>query len=136
EAETGVTIMKMDVGLDTGDIVTQRVTPIHPEDNAETLHDRLAQIGAELLVQTIPDYVGGKITPRPQPAELATPAPKIRKEDGLIDWRLPARGIWNRIRAFTPRPGAFTHLPAPARVLKIWQAEIVAQRGAPGEILS
>src|SRR5207247_2037779 len=96
----------------------------------------LTQMDAELHQQTSPDYVGGTITPRPQPAGLATPAPKIRKEDGLIDWRLPARGIWNRIRAFTPWPGAFMHLPAPGRVLKIWQAEIVAQRGAPGEILS
>src|SRR5207247_11267251 len=68
EPDTGVTIMKMDAGLDTGDILTQRATPIRTDDNAETLHDRLAQIGAELLVQTIPDYVAGKIRPRPQPA--------------------------------------------------------------------
>ena len=136
EDETGVTIMKMDAGLDTGDILTQRATPIRPEDNAAALHDRLAQIGAELLGQTIPDYVAGKITPRPQPSELATHAPKIRKEDGRIDWRLPARAIWNRVRAFTPWPGAFTCLPGEPQLLKIWQAEIVSPGGASGEILS
>lgn len=139
EIETGVTIMKMDAGLDTGDILTQQATPIRPEDNAETLHDRLAQLGAALLVQTIPDYVAGKIQPRPQVAGQATHAPKIKKEDGRIDWRLPARVIWNRVRAFTPWPGAFTFLPAqPSRSagLKIWQAEVLSQKGGPGEILS
>ena len=137
EAETGVTIMKMDAGLDTGDILTQRATPIRPEDDAETLHDRLAQMGADLLAQTIPDYVAGNIQPRPQPSEGVSLAPKIRKEDGRIDWNLPARAVWNRIRAFTPWPGAFTHLPAQPgpQLLKIWRAEVVAQTGAPGEIL-
>lgn len=102
DAETGVTIMKMDVGLDTGDILTQRTTPIRDEDNAATLHDRLAQLGAELLVQTIPDYVAGKIRPQPQDSARATHVAKIKKEDGRIDWQAPARAIWNRIRAFTP----------------------------------
>ncbi|MEK7707948.1 MAG: methionyl-tRNA formyltransferase [Verrucomicrobiota bacterium] len=138
ETETGVTIMKMAAGLDTGDILTQQATPVHPEDNAETLHDRLAQLGAELLVRTIPDYVAGKIQPRPQPAGQATHAPKIKKEDGRIDWRLPARAVWNRVRAFTPWPGAFTFLPAQPQpqLLKIWQSEVVPQGGTPGEILS
>jgi methionyl-tRNA formyltransferase len=137
ETETGVTIMKMDVGLDTGDILTQRSTPIRDDDNGATLHDRLAQIGAELLAQTIPDYVAGKITPRPQQNELATLAPKIKKEDGRIDWRLPALTIWNRVRAFTPWPGAFTFLPgqSPAQLLKVWQAEVVSLDGAAGEVL-
>jgi len=138
EIETGVTIMKMAAGLDTGDILTQQATTIRPEDNAETLHDRLAQLGAELLVRTIPDYVAGKIQPRPQLAGQATHAPKIKKEDGRIDWRLSARAIWNRVRAFTPWPGAFTLLPAqpPPQLLKIWQSEVVPQKGSPGEILS
>jgi len=138
EAETGVTIMKMDAGLDTGDILTQQATPIHAEDNAKTLHDRLAQVGADLLVQTIPEYVVGKIQPRPQSAGRATQAPKIKKEDGRIDWKLPARVIWNRVRAFTPWPGAFTFFPGGTQpqLLKIWQAEVVSQTGSPGEILS
>jgi methionyl-tRNA formyltransferase len=137
DTETGVTIMKMDVGLDTGDILTQRTTPIRDEDNAATLHDRLAQLGAELLVQTILDYVAGRIPSQPQDAAHATHVGKIKKEDGRIDWQQPARAIWNRIRAFTPWPGAFTFLPGPPQpqLLKIWGAEIVAQSGPPGEIL-
>jgi methionyl-tRNA formyltransferase len=138
ETETGVTIMKMDVGLDTGDILTQRKTPIRDEDNAATLHDRLAQLGAELLVQTIPDYVAGKIPPRPQQHGLATHVAKIKKEDGRIDWQQPARTIWNRIRAFTPWPGAFTFLPAQPQpqLLKVWQGEVASGQGKAGKILS
>jgi methionyl-tRNA formyltransferase len=138
DAETGVTIMKMDAGLDTGDLLTQRATPIHAADTGQTLHDRLAQLGAELLVQTIPDYVAGRIEPRPQPVEGITHAPKVKKEDGRIDWNLPAGAILNRIRAFTPWPGAFTFLSAPPQpqLLKIWEAALAAQSGPPGEILS
>jgi methionyl-tRNA formyltransferase len=137
EPETGVTIMKMDAGLDTGDILTQAATPILVEDNAQTLHDRLGQMGAELLVSTIRDQVAGKITPRPQPAEGASHARKIAKEDGRLDWSQPARALWNRIRAFTPWPGAFTQLPGqePAQLLKIWRADVMAGGGAPGEIV-
>ena len=80
-------------------------------DDSQTLHDRLAQLGAELLVETIPDYVAGKISPQPQPAEGASYAAKIKKEDGRIDWSQSAKEIWNRLRAFTPWPGAFTFLP-------------------------
>jgi methionyl-tRNA formyltransferase len=135
ERETGVTIMKMDAGLDTGDILSQRGTPIGAEDDSETLHDRLAKLGAQLLVETIPDYVAGKITARPQPAAGASQARKIRKEDGRIDWHQPARAVWNRVRAFTPWPGAFTYLPGP-QMLKIWEAEILPLKGEPGKILS
>jgi methionyl-tRNA formyltransferase len=135
---TGITIMKMDVGLDTGAILTQHATPIAAQDNAATLHDRLAQLGGDLLVATIRDYAAGKITPHPQAHELATHVAKIKKEDGRIDWAQPARPIWNRIRAFTPWPGAFTFLPHPTKpvLLKIWQAEVVNQSGNPGTILS
>jgi methionyl-tRNA formyltransferase len=138
DAETGVTIMKMDAGMDTGPILTQVTTPIFPEDNAQTLHDRLAELGGVLLVKTIPDYVAGRINPRPQPAEGATHARKIRKEDGQIDWGQPARAIWNRVRAFVPWPGAFTHqlVEGQPRLLKIWSAEIEPElTGAPGMIL-
>jgi len=136
EKETGVTIMKMDVGMDTGDVITQDRTEITPEDNAQTLHERLAQMGAELLVRTIPDYVAGKIQPRPQPAEGVSLAPKIKKEEGRIDWQQPARVIWNRVRGLVPWPGAFTVLKEGQRLLKIWEAEIVeGKSGKPGEIL-
>jgi len=152
DSETGVTLMKMDAGLDTGPIVAQRRTPIHSEDDSAVLHDRLARLGADLLVQTIPDYVAGKIEPVPQPAEGASYAAKIKKEDGHIDWNQPAQTIWNRLRAFTPWPGAFTFLPgqplvgrassradattAKPRLLKIWKAEVIEKTGGAGEILS
>ncbi len=138
EPETGVTIMKMDAGLDTGDILTQAATSISPEDNAQTLHDRLAEMGAALLVRTIPDYVAGKIAPRPQPATGSSYARKITKEDGRIDWSQPARVLWNRIRGFTPWPGAFTFEPAEPkpRLLKIWAAQVEdTLTGRPGELL-
>jgi len=138
EYETGVTIMKMDAGMDTGAILSQEKTLIHESDNAQTLHDRLATIGAELLVRTIPDYVSGKILPRPQPAEGVSHAPKIKKQDGQIDWTQPARAISNRVRGLVPWPGAYTHLPTGPKpyLLKIWEAETVAKSGSPGEILS
>jgi len=138
EPETGVTIMKMDAGLDTGAILSTRRTPILAADDSQVLHDRLAQLGAELLAEIIPNYVAGKITPQPQPAEGSTYAAKIKKEDGRIDWNLPAKQIWNRLRAFTPWPGAFTFLksePKP-QLLKIWRVEVVEQTGIAGTILA
>jgi methionyl-tRNA formyltransferase len=137
EAETGVTIMKMDAGLDTGDIVSIEKTPIQPQDNSQILHDRLAQMGAGLLVRTISDFVAGKIQPRPQPHEGVSHVSKIKKEDGKIDWSLPARVIWNRVRAFTPWPGAFTFIQgtSKSRMIKIWEAMPVEGSGNPGEIL-
>src|ERR1017187_10269011 len=151
DAETGVTIMKMDAGLDTGPILSTRRTPILATDDSQILHDRLAQLGAELLAETIPAYVAGKISPQPQPAEGSTYAAKIKKENGKIDWSKPAVQIWNRLRAFTPWPGAFTFLSeqssvgrvssradatvAKPQLLKIWKAEVVEKSGAPGEVL-
>ena len=138
DAETGVTIMRMDAGLDTGGIVTMRATPITPGDTAQTLHDRLAVLGAELLVQTIPAYARGGLTVRPQPAEGITYARKLTKDDGRLDWAQPAAALHRRLRAFTPWPGTFTCLPAEPRpqLLKIWRAEPAAGSGAPGEVLA
>jgi methionyl-tRNA formyltransferase len=138
EPETGVTIMKMDAGLDTGPILSTRRTPILPTDDSQMLHDRLAQLGAELLVETIPNYVAGKISPQPQPAVGSTYAAKIKKEDGRIDWNLPAQKIWNRLRAFTPWPGVFTffQIETKPQLLKIWQVEVVEKSGIAGTILS
>ncbi len=137
EAETGVTIMKMDAGLDTGPLLTQERTPISTADTSETLHDRLAEIGARLLVRTIADYLAGRIQPRPQPAEGASSAPRIKKEDGRLDWTQPARALWNRVRGLTPWPGVFTFLPGDrgAALLKVWQAEPAEAQGPAGEIL-
>jgi len=138
DTETGVTIMKMDAGLDTGPIISQRRTAILPADDSAGLHDRLARLGAELLVQTIPDYVAGKTQPVSQPSEGMSYAAKIKKEDGRIDWNRPAQVIWNRLRAFMPWPGAFTCLPDSPKpqLLKIWKAEVVEQSGGAGEILA
>jgi len=138
ESETGVTLMKMDAGLDTGPILSMRRMPILPADDSQILHDRLAQLGAELLVQTIPDYVAGKITPQPQPAEGSSYATKIKKEDGQIDWKKSAAEIRNRLRAFTPWPGAFTFLSAEPKqlLLKIWKVEVIEHAGRAGEVLS
>jgi methionyl-tRNA formyltransferase len=138
DAETGVTIMKMDAGMDTGDILTQIKTPISATDNGQTLHDRLARLGGELLVSTIPDFVSGQITPRPQPTEGVSYARKLSKEDGRLDWTQPARSLWNRVRAFTPWPGAFTfqQLEGKQRLLKIWLAQVEETgAGQPGEVL-
>jgi methionyl-tRNA formyltransferase len=128
DPETGVTIMKMDVGMDTGAILTQRPTPITPEDTGATLHDRLAQLGAELLLATLPGYLSGEIKPQPQPAEGVTHAPKIKKEDGRVDWQRPATEIWNRFRAFLPWPGAYTSwtTPTATHTLKLWAAQVAA----------
>jgi methionyl-tRNA formyltransferase len=137
EIETGVTIMKMDEGLDTGPIIAVERTPITPEDNSQTLHDRLAGMGAELLVRTLPGYISGKVIPKLQP-EGGNYARKITKEDGQISWESDARKIWNRIRAFTPWPGAygFLEIGGKPRLLKILEAEPIqtAEQAAPGTI--
>jgi len=138
ERETGVTIMKMDEGLDTGDILSQQSTPIAADDDAQTLHHQLGAIGADLLVKTIPDFVADKLVARKQPDEGASYARKLTKEDGRLDWTLPARALWNRVRAFVPWPGAYAFVPAEPKpqLLKIWHAEVAEQSsGAPAEIL-
>ncbi len=139
DAETGVTIMKMDAGLDTGAIVSEQRTPILPDDDSQVLHDRLARIGGELLVRTIPEFAAGNLVPVPQPPEGATYARKIKKEDGRLDWSQPARVLWNRVRGLTPWPGTFTTLQTgtATSLLKIWRVEPLDDAsGAPGEIIS
>ena len=138
ELETGVTIMKMDEGLDTGALLASRSTPITPADNAQTLHNRLAAIGAGLLIQTVPEFVTGTIVPRKQPQTGASYARKITREDGRLDWTQPARSLWNLVRGLVPWPGAYTVLTADPKpsLLKIWQAAVVdSGSGSPGEVL-
>ncbi len=105
---TGVTVMQMDVGLDTGPILAQREEPLHPDDTRETLEARLARVGAELLVETLPPYLSGDLLPWSQPEEGVTYAGRLRKEDGLLDWSRPAIELDRQVRAFYPWPGAFT----------------------------
>jgi methionyl-tRNA formyltransferase len=108
ETVTGVTLMQIDEGLDTGDILAAREAPIAPEETAPELGERLARLGAELLLETLPALEGGRITPRQQDPALATYAPVLKKDDGRIDWHLDARQIANRVRGFDPWPGGYT----------------------------
>jgi methionyl-tRNA formyltransferase len=132
ETETGVTIMKIDLGLDTGDIFAQRGLKIRDDDTSETLAPPLAQLGAQLLVETIRELRGEKIAPRPQDSSQATLAPLLTKEDGAIDFRRTAYEIRNRMRGFQPWPGAFTSFRG--RLLHIWSGSVDAGNLPPGEI--
>lgn len=128
DAETGVTIMKMDAGLDSGPLLSRRAIEIFPEENAGPLGDRLARLGAELLVETLPGYLAGEILPAPQDERLVTRAPMLKKEDGQLDFTQPAVSVWRRVRAFNPWPGAFTFWNGQA--LKVLSAEVVDAPGA------
>ena len=108
EAQTGVTTMRMDPGLDTGDLLLAAATPIAPGETAATLHDRLARMGADLMVETAARLSAGDIAPTAQDPAAATYAPMLTKEDGRIDWTRPARDIEALVRGVTPWPGAFT----------------------------
>ena len=119
--------------------LSTRRTPILPTDDSQKLHDRLAQLGAELLVGDDSCLRRRKNFSRSRSQRKAPAyAAKIKKEDGQIDWNLPAEKIWNRLRAFTPWPGAFTFLPAEPKpqLLKIWKAEVVEKSGPAGDVLS
>lgn len=108
DTETGITLMKMDVGLDTGPLYIQEAVPITPMDTAATVHDRLATLGGEMLRRYLNDILAGRLPPRPQDESRATYAPMIRKEEGEIDWTADSAAIDRHIRAMTPWPSAFT----------------------------
>ena len=107
DEETGVTIMKMDVGLDTGPVLSKRSIRIKPDDTAGSLFEALSKLGADLLIETLPAYMDGKISTQPQPEEGATYAPMLNKEDGRLDFNLSAIELERRIRAMNPWPGAW-----------------------------
>lgn len=119
DLETGVSIIKLDEKMDHGPIVARKSIEISAEETAESLHDKLSQVGAELLINILPDYLSGKITPKPQDESQATYTKIIAKGDGKIDWRKPAKEIERQIRAFYPWPGSFTEFSQNNRVLKI-----------------
>ncbi|MGH2366586.1 MAG: methionyl-tRNA formyltransferase [Chloroflexota bacterium] len=108
DAETGVSIMRLDEGMDTGPVLARRVEPIWPEDTTTTLEGRLAALGAELLVETLPGYVSGQIVPQPQDDRQATYCHMVRKADGVIDWARPEVELERQVRAMQPWPVAFT----------------------------
>jgi methionyl-tRNA formyltransferase len=122
DAETGVTIMQMDAGLDTGDMLLCEATAIAPADTQALLHDRLADMGGRLIVQALRQAANGGLVATPQPAEGITYAHKIDKAESLIDWSQSAEVIARRVRAFDPFPGASTQLGA--EVIKVWNCEI------------
>jgi len=133
ETTTGVTTMRIDAGLDTGDLLLQKEILINPADNAETLAPRLAAVGADLIVETLHGLLAGTIRPRPQDHEKATLAPILKKEDGRIDFHRTAQEICNRLRGFQPWPGAFTTFRG--RNLHIWDAAVSQTSLPPGELL-
>ena len=120
ETVTGVTTMRIDTGLDTGDILLQREYPVRAEDTAETIAPKLATVGAELMIETLAGLQAGTITGRPQDHAQATLAPILKKEDGQVDFDRPATEIWNRLRGFQPWPGAFTTFRG--KNLHLWDA--------------
>jgi methionyl-tRNA formyltransferase len=136
DKETGVTIMQMDVGLDTGPMLLERVTAIDARETAATLHDRLSMLGAEAVLEAIEAIAAGRATPREQPQEGATYAAKIRKEEALIDWSRPAVEIDRQVRAFNPWPIAETRWNG--QQLRVWEALPLDRNAsaAPGTVVA
>jgi methionyl-tRNA formyltransferase len=133
---SGVTIMQMDAGLDTGPMLLVRPAPIGPRDTGETLHDRLATLGAKALLEALDQIALGTATPTPQPAQGVTYAPKIRKEEAVIDWSRPAAAIERQVHAFNPWPVAQTQWNG--KQLRVWYAELVdgGSPSNPGRVLA
>jgi len=134
EEMTGVTTMLLDEGMDTGPILFQRPIDIEPADNASSLHDKLARLGAELLLETVDRLKKNELKPLPQYHTKASYAPLLRKKDGLIDWKKSAQEIHNLIRGLIPWPSAYTHLEG--KTLKIFDSVVIEKevRGECGEI--
>ena len=135
EASSGVTTMRIDAGLDTGDMLLKWETPIGPEENAIELGQRMAQAGADLLVETLAGIDSGTIRPEAQDNLQASLAPILKKEDGEVDWNWPARKIFNRARGFLPWPGAYTYFRG--QLFHIWKARVVDEpgEGGPGRLM-
>ncbi len=134
DAETGITLMQMDAGLDTGPILSMARLPIAADETAGSLHDKLAALGAREVVRLLPRLAAGEVKAQPQDDARAVYAPKIGKDEARIDWRLPASVVDRVVRAFNPVPGAWTEWRG--QVLKIWRARPAAGSGAPGTVLS
>ena len=134
DAETGVCLMQMEAGLDTGPVLAVRREAIRPDDTAETLGARLAALGGRLLRDELPRFFAGELLPTPQPAEGVTLARPVKKGDGWLDWALAAPTLERRTRAFAPWPGAWTSLGG--TLLKVHRARVGNARGAPGEVVS
>ncbi|MSQ55861.1 MAG: methionyl-tRNA formyltransferase [Betaproteobacteria bacterium] len=134
DRETGISIMRMDAGLDTGPVLLQEPLRIGDDDTAGTLHDRLAELGAAMAVRALDALETGQLQPRPQQNESATYAPKIEKKEALIDWHQDATSVRRQVRAFDPVPGARSRIRG--MEIKLWSCVEAAERGPPGEIVS
>jgi methionyl-tRNA formyltransferase len=134
--QTGVTIMIMDEGMDSGPILSQTALPIVDADTTASLSERLANVGADLLIETLPRWLSGEVEAVAQDSDRATTCPLVRKDDGVINWSLPALDIWRRVRAYNPWPGAATALDG--QMLHIWQAWPLQARteSEPGTVVS
>ncbi|HEY4635178.1 MAG TPA: methionyl-tRNA formyltransferase [Rhodospirillales bacterium] len=133
DTETGVTIMRIDEGLDTGPIIIAEKVPIGPRATAAMLHDQLAELGARLMVKALDGLVAGMLKPTPQPATGVTVAPKLGRDDGRLDWRRPAAALERQVRAFNPWPGAwFEHA---GHRMKVLAAAVEAGSGVPGALV-
>ena len=136
EAETGVTLMLTDAGMDTGPIIAQQALPIAPDDTTETLTARLAELAAEFLIATLPAWLAGLITPRPQDDALATLAPPITREQGRIVWAESAVAIDRQMRACTPWPGTYaTYQGAPLKIISAHPADAPAPSASVGTLV-
>ena len=131
DEETGITIMKMDVGLDTGPILSQRSISLTREDTAGSVFEKLSSLGADLLIETLPDYLTGKIQPIPQSEEGMTYAPMLKKEEGQLDFTRPAEELERRVRAFNPWPGTFMDFDG--MLLKIHRTHVEAGQAEAGQ---
>jgi methionyl-tRNA formyltransferase len=132
---TGVTTMRMDIGLDTGDMLLQRAVPVETSDDAGRLHDRLARLGAELLVDTLDGLEAGSITPCPQNDAQATVCQRLTKDDGRLDWSKDARSLYRHVRAMNPWPSAFTargDTRVTVRRAEVW--DVMPTSHAPGTV--
>ncbi len=130
---TGISIMRMDAGLDTGPVLMQEAIPITEDDTAGTLHDRLATLGVRLIVQALDKLQTGELEARPQPAEGATYAEKLDKRESRVDWTESANAVGRRVRAFSPSPGASARVRGAE--LKIFRCVTTTGRGKPGEVV-
>ncbi len=135
DTETGVSIMLMDEGLDTGPVLSRKIVCIDDDDTTGSLTSRLAEEGARLLIDTIPQWLDSILTPQPQQHEDATYTPRIVAEDGRLDWSLPAVTLWRQVRAYHPWPGSYTHWRG--RRLKVHSALPIAHESSqrPGTVI-
>ena len=131
DKETGVTIMQMDVGLDTGPMLSKRSIRLTPTDTAGSVFEKLSTLGADLLIETLPDYLSGKLLPHPQPEEGMTYAPMLKKEEGKLDFAQDVNELERRVRAFNPWPGAYMEFDG--GMLKVHSAHVETGNASAGQ---